>query len=57
MNHVIMIVSIGLMLGPFAGGVITDHFSWQWIFWVNIPVGIIAIIAALVILGVIHLIG
>jgi len=46
MNHVIMIVSIGLMLGPFAGGVITDHFSWHWIFWVNIPVGLLAMIVA-----------
>lgn len=44
MNHVIMIVSIGLMVGPLAGGFITDHFSWHWIFWVNIPVGILALI-------------
>lgn len=42
MNHVIMVVAIGLMLGPFAGGYITDHFSWHWIFWINIPVGIFA---------------
>jgi EmrB/QacA subfamily drug resistance transporter len=46
MNHVIMVVSIGLMLGPLAGGFITDHFSWNWIFWVNIPVGCIAILSA-----------
>ncbi|HTM63970.1 MAG TPA: MFS transporter [Gammaproteobacteria bacterium] len=43
-NHVIMVVSVGLMLGPLAGGVITDHFSWSWIFWVNVPVGIFAFI-------------
>ncbi len=46
MNHVIMVVSIGLMLGPFAGGLITDHLSWPWIFWVNIPVGLFNIVAA-----------
>ena len=46
MNHVIMVVSIGLMVGPVAGGFITDHFSWPWIFWVNIPVGIFAFIMA-----------
>lgn len=42
MNHVIMVVSVGLMLGPLAGGLIVDHLTWPWIFWVNIPVGILA---------------
>lgn len=46
MNHVIMVVSVGVMLGPLAGGFITDHFSWHWIFWVNIPVGLLAMAAA-----------
>lgn len=40
MGVVIMVASIGMMLGPLLGGLITDHFSWRWIFWVNIPVGI-----------------
>ena len=44
MNHVVMVVSLGLMLGPLAGGFITDHFSWHWIFWVNVPVGLLAIV-------------
>ncbi|TAK75200.1 MAG: MFS transporter [Gammaproteobacteria bacterium] len=43
MNRVIMVVSVGVMLGPLAGGFITDHLSWHWIFWVNIPVGLLAI--------------
>ncbi len=47
MNAVIMVVSLGLMLGPFAGGVITYHLSWHWIFWINIPVGALAIGLAL----------
>lgn len=46
MNHVVIVVSVGLMLGPLAGGFITDHLSWHWIFWVNIPVGIFAMIIA-----------
>lgn len=46
MNAVITVVSLGLMLGPLAGGVITDHISWSWIFWVNIPVGCFAMIIA-----------
>jgi EmrB/QacA subfamily drug resistance transporter len=46
MNIVIMIMSIGVMLGPFIGGVIVDHFSWPWIFWVNVPIGIFLILLA-----------
>lgn len=46
MNHVIMVVSLGLMLGPLAGGIITDHLSWHWIFFMNIPIGVIAILIA-----------
>ena len=46
MNRVVTIGALGPMLGPVIGGFITSHFSWQWIFWVNIPVGIIAICLA-----------
>lgn len=46
MNNVIMVGAIGIMLGPVVGGMITHYFSWHWIFWVNIPVGIFAIILA-----------
>jgi EmrB/QacA subfamily drug resistance transporter len=31
------------ILGPALGGFITDHLGWRWIFYVNIPVGIISI--------------
>ncbi|TMR31874.1 MFS transporter [Nonomuraea zeae] len=30
--------------GPFIGGVIAEGLSWQWIFWLNLPVGLIAIL-------------
>ncbi len=33
---------VGPTVGPTIGGYITDHFSWPWIFYVNIPVGILA---------------
>jgi len=46
MNTVIIVVSVAVMLGPFIGGFITDHFSWPWIFWVNIPIGIIGMLLA-----------
>ncbi|MEO6883349.1 MAG: DHA2 family efflux MFS transporter permease subunit [Bacteroidia bacterium] len=32
----------GPTVGPTIGGYITDHFSWPWIFYVNIPVGAVA---------------
>ncbi|UKS28930.1 MFS transporter [Paenibacillus sp. HWE-109] len=32
------------LLGPLLGGYFTQHISWHWIFWVNIPVGIVAAI-------------
>jgi EmrB/QacA subfamily drug resistance transporter len=32
------------VLGPLAGGLIVDHFSWAWIFWLNVPIGIVTII-------------
>lgn len=37
-------IVMGPTLGPVLGGYLTDNFSWGWIFYVNIPVGIIAAI-------------
>jgi len=32
------------IVGPFAGGLIVERLSWAWVFWVNIPVGIVTVI-------------
>ena len=37
-------VSIGIVIGPTLGGFIIDAFSWKWIFFVNIPIGILGIL-------------
>src|SRR5947208_9465131 len=38
------------ILGPALGGLIVDNASWRWIFFVNLPIGVIAVAAALRIL-------
>lgn len=38
------IMFVPQLLGPLVGGYFTQHISWHWIFWVNIPVGALAAI-------------
>jgi EmrB/QacA subfamily drug resistance transporter len=45
-----VIVSLGVSSGPTLGGLITENFSWRWIFLVNIPLGVIGIAATLLFL-------
>jgi EmrB/QacA subfamily drug resistance transporter len=54
MGRVMSVVAVPAMLapilGPTIGGLILDSASWRWIFFVNVPIGVIAVIAALRIL-------
>ncbi len=40
-------VALGVSVGPTLGGLITASLSWRWIFYVNVPIGIIGIIATM----------
>jgi DHA2 family multidrug resistance protein len=39
-------IVVAPMLGPVLGGWITDSYSWRWLFFINIPIGIAAVIMA-----------
>jgi EmrB/QacA subfamily drug resistance transporter len=45
-----VVVALGVSAGPTIGGIITENFTWRWIFYVNVPLGIIGITATLRIL-------
>lgn len=37
---------VGTLLGPTLGGWLVEYASWQWIFWINVPVGALGVWAA-----------
>lgn len=37
--------AVGTLLGPFLGGVITQHMGWRWVFYVNAPIGALVLLA------------
>jgi EmrB/QacA subfamily drug resistance transporter len=38
------VFGVSSVLGPLLGGVLVDNFSWRWIFYVNLPIGLIAFV-------------
>jgi EmrB/QacA subfamily drug resistance transporter len=38
--------AMALAIGPLVGGLITEHIHWSWIFFINVPVGVLAIVAS-----------
>lgn len=44
---------IAILVGPLLGGFVTDAWGWRWVFWINIPVGLVAL--ALAVIAVPHI--
>src|SRR5713101_6481153 len=38
--------ALALAIGPLVGGAITEHINWSWVFYINVPIGILGIVAA-----------
>ena len=38
--------AMALAIGPLVGGLLTEHIHWGWIFFINVPIGVLAILAA-----------
>src|SRR5919205_3305713 len=44
MTYVTIPALVGPIVGPPVGGFITTYFSWRWIFWINVPIGILGVV-------------
>lgn len=44
MGTIMIFAAMGTALGPTIGGILTQYLSWHWIFFINVPVGIAAVI-------------
>ena len=38
--------ALALAIGPLVGGILTEHVNWNWIFFINVPVGILGLLSA-----------
>jgi EmrB/QacA subfamily drug resistance transporter len=48
------VFGVAFLVGPFLGGVLTDNLSWHWIFFVNVPVGLVSLYLIGRLLPIVH---
>jgi EmrB/QacA subfamily drug resistance transporter len=44
------ITGLGIAAGPVVGGVVIQDISWQWVFWINVPVGAVSMVLCVLLL-------
>jgi EmrB/QacA subfamily drug resistance transporter len=44
-SYVGVVATLAIVLGPLLGGLFVDHLSWRWIFFINLPIGLFALVA------------
>ncbi|SDY71310.1 drug resistance transporter, EmrB/QacA subfamily [Amycolatopsis xylanica] len=42
------VAGVATIVGPLLGGVLVDHLGWEWIFFVNLPVGLLALVLTMI---------
>ncbi|KPM41004.1 hypothetical protein AK830_g5535 [Neonectria ditissima] len=42
----LLIATVGFAIGPFVGGIIVEHTTWRWVFYLNLPIGAIGMIVS-----------
>ena len=42
--------ALALAIGPLVGGLLTQHLDWSWIFFVNVPIGVLAIVVSFILI-------
>jgi DHA2 family multidrug resistance protein len=43
-------VMLGPIMGPAVGGWLTEYYSWRWVFYINVPIGIVAALGILILI-------
>jgi EmrB/QacA subfamily drug resistance transporter len=46
------VFALSSIAGPLAGGLFVDHLSWRWVFYVNLPIGVAALVVTSIVLDI-----
>ena len=49
-SYMATVWGVSAVVGPLAGAFIVQHWNWAWVFWINVPVGILAVIGMMLFL-------